>query len=98
MKSTLAVLTGAAALFLAGVAPQTAEAKIICKGRYQMTSHGPISTPYCEDNYLAAIAGYRSKAIRYNPSAKDEACQRSGHDPRLSDICAGHTDSNPFRR
>lgn len=97
MKSTLAILTGAAALILTGIAPQTAEAKINCKGRYQMTSHGPISSPYCEDNYLAAIAGYRAKVIRYNPSAKDEACEKVGHDPRVSDICLGHTDVNPFR-
>ncbi len=98
MKSTLAIFAGAAALFIAGVAPQTAEAKIICKGRYQMSSHGPISTPYCEDNYLAAIAGYKAKMIRYNPSAKDEACQKVGHDPRVSDICAGHVDSPDFTR
>ena len=57
MKSSFAILAGAAALILSGIAPQTAEAKIICKGRYQMTNYGPISTPYCEDNYLAAIAG-----------------------------------------
>ena len=99
MKSTFAILAGAAALILTGVAPQTAEAKIICKGRYQMTKHGPISTPYCEDNYLAAIAGYKSKAVRYNPSAKQEACERSGHDPRVRDICAGHNDyGDPFLR
>ncbi len=38
--------------------PHIAAAKIKCEGRYQVTKqYGLISTPYCEDNYLAAIDG-----------------------------------------
>ena len=97
MKSTSAIISGAAALLVASIAPQMVEAKIPCKGRYQVTRSGLISTPYCEDNYLAAIAGYNAKAVRNNPGAKYDACQRVGHDPRLYGICDEHFDS-PRRR
>lgn len=98
MKSTSAIFSGAAALLIASIAAQTAEAKIPCKGRYQVTRSGLISTPYCEDNYLAAIAGYNARAVRNNPSVKYEACRFVGHDPRLYGICDEHFDSPDRRR
>lgn len=79
--------------------PQLANAGIKCAGPNQVTSHGLISTPYCQDVYLAHIAGYSPKAILYNPSAKEEACNAVGNDNRVSYICAGYGFQNDvFRR
>ncbi len=75
----------------------SAQAKIKCEGRFQIVKgQGKISTPYCEDNYLAAVArSYGRKvsgsSIRHNPNLKSEVCRQVGHDYRLTDICAGHT-------
>ena len=89
LLSRLAVIAG----FLVGaLVPHAAEAKIKCDGHYQVTKYGLISTPYCEDNYLAAIAGYNAKALRTNPHVKQDACYEVGHDPRVYDICLDYTD------
>lgn len=84
------LLTAAAGAFLMiGAAAQPAQAGIKCAGPNQVTKYGLISSPYCEDVYLARIAGYHPKAILYNPSAKDEACNAVGHDNRVAHICQG---------
>lgn len=76
-------------------APTGAEAKIRCNGAYQVIKgSGEIATPYCGDNYLAKVArqfGMRvsAKAIRNNPSKKEEVCRLVGHDIRVQDVCAG---------
>ncbi len=78
--------------------PVPAEAKIRCKGPYQIIKGvGHLSTPYCEDNYLAAVAakyGSRvsAKSIRNNPNKKQEVCQLVGHDTRVSSICSQYND------
>lgn len=90
----LGLLLGGAALVL----PNPAEAKIRCKGQYQIIKGvGQLSTPYCEDNYLATVAaqyGSRvsAKAIRNNPNKKQEVCQFIGHDTRVSSICSQYND------
>ena len=92
------LLTAAAATFLvAGATAQPAQAGIKCAGPNQVTKHGVISTPYCQDVYLARIAGYPPKAILYNPSAKDDACDAVGHDTRVAHICQGHGFRNDSR-
>ncbi len=74
----------------------SAQAKIKCEGRFQIVKgQGTISTPYCEDNYLAAIARsygrkVSNRAIRQNPNLKADVCQQIGHDNRLTDICSGY--------
>ncbi len=74
----------------------SAQAKIKCEGRFQIVkSQGKISTPFCEDNYLAAVArSYGRKvsgaAVRRNPGLKASVCRQVGHDYRLTDICANH--------
>lgn len=96
MKQVL--VTVSAAVF--GIAASSAffathaEAKIRCEGQWQIVQGNKIATPYCGDNYLASVArGYGSKvsarAIRQNPSKKQEICRWIGHDPRVQDICAG---------
>jgi len=79
---------GSAAVLLAGPA-----AAIECDGRYQIVQGQRLSTPYCEDGYLAKVArqyGSRVSAggIRNNPNLKAETCRFMGHDTRVSDICA----------
>lgn len=92
----LSVITAAAAATALGVvlAAFPADAKIRCKGQFQVVQGNLIATPYCGDNYLAQVArGYGSsvtaRAIRQNPSKKQEICQWIGHDTRVQEICAG---------
>ncbi len=80
--------------FLAGfvLCTATADARIICRGGYQMSGGQEISTPYCNDEHLAQIArGRGSKvtaaAIRNNPNVKDEVCRLVGAVPPGSDYC-----------
>ncbi len=75
----------------------SAKAKIKCEGRFQVIkSQGKISTPYCEDNYLAAIArstyGRKvgNRELRQNPGLKARICRQIGHDSRLIEICSDH--------
>jgi hypothetical protein len=88
-----------AALPLLGMAHAPAYA-IKCDGRFQIVQGQPVSTPYCEDNYLAYVArtsGIRvsGAAIRQNPRLKDEVCHVVGSDPRVADICIGHVPDGP---
>lgn len=94
-----ALFTAAAAsMLITGMAAQPAEAAIKCDGPYQVSKYGPIRTPYCEDTYLAHVAGYSPAAVRHNPNIKQEACKRVGHYPRVSGICEGYGHDNHFRR
>lgn len=73
---------------------------IECDGRYQIVQGQPVSTPYCEDNYLAWVArqnGMRvsGRAIRNNPRLKDEVCHFVSSDHRVTDICIGHVPDGP---
>lgn len=86
-------LFGLSAVVLAGAAASPADAKIRCKGPYQVVSGaGEIATPYCEDTYLARIArsyGMKvsNRAVLYNPHKKEEACRFVGGDIRVQHIC-----------
>jgi hypothetical protein len=99
-KSALAL---ALAVGLPALAPATATAKIRCDGAYQIVDGSAIATPYCGDNYLAQVAnsyGSRvsARAIRNNPSTKQEVCRLVGHDIRVQDICAPYTSFGDQRR
>lgn len=94
MKYVFVPVVGALAAFAFDAQVSPAEAKIRCKGAYQIVQGSLIATPYCGDNHLARVAkGYGSKVsarqIRQNPSTKREICQWIGHDIRVQDICAG---------
>jgi hypothetical protein len=91
---TLAALGGA--MLVAFTAAVPADAAIRCQGRNQWNSAagGWISSPYCEDNLIAAVArahGMRvsNRAVRQNPNIKEEACRFAGSDNRINDLCAG---------
>lgn len=84
----------AAVLLPACVAVVTspANARIVCKGDYQVVSGNLISTPYCADNYVASVArqyGMRVSdvEIRNNPNKKREVCRFIGHDIRVAEHC-----------
>ncbi len=66
---------------------------ITCHGNYQVVAGNEISTPYCRDNALAAVArqyGYRvsDAEIRNNPSRKEEVCRALRDDNRVYTACA----------
>jgi len=56
-----------------------AEAAILCEGNFQILSGTAISTPYCQDENLAAVErkqgiGVSGEAVRRSPDAKRQAC------------------------
>jgi hypothetical protein len=72
-----------------------AAARINCDGPFQITSQGPIATPYCEEQTIAAVAqsrGWKVTAaeIGNNPLKKVYICQVLGSDIRLKGSCAGY--------
>jgi hypothetical protein len=105
MKRTALLLTAAASLLLAGAAPQTAGAAIKCRGPDQLVGGRWISTPYCQDNYIAYVAGtygirVSAVSVRQNPSVKSDICRQIGHDIRIKSYCAGYLpeDDSPVWR
>jgi hypothetical protein len=96
----LALCLGAGGLMIA--AAGGANAKIRCDGRWQINSGERISTPYCEDAYLARVAqSYGShvsaEALRQSPTTKRSICNFVGADIRVQDICSGWRDERPLR-
>lgn len=81
---TLAVVTSAPAV-----------AGIQCKGNFQVTKHGLIATPYCEEEQIARVArsyGWNVTAseVHNNPNTKVYICRHLGGDNRLKGSCAGY--------
>ncbi|MFO1172245.1 MAG: hypothetical protein U1E49_14920 [Hyphomicrobiaceae bacterium] len=79
---------------LQALAGSPAQAKIRCDGPYQIVGGSSLPTPYCEDNYLAAVArgygiGVSGAAIRHNFNTKQHVCYQIGHDIRVASICSG---------
>jgi hypothetical protein len=75
-------------------------AAIVCEGPYQVVGGNSISTPYCQDSYLAKVArsyGVRvsDAEVRENPGTKIRLCRFIGYDNRLSGICAGEIMHRP---
>lgn len=87
--------SAALALLAAGIAvtiSQSADAKIKCTDGYQLVDGAMLSTPYCRDNYVAAVARqYGLSApdakVRNNPNFKREICRWIGHDIRVKESC-----------
>jgi hypothetical protein len=88
-------LTGLAVLLLTAIVTSPAEARIECRGNFQVTKYGLIATPYCEEEQIAFVARrYGSKVtgaqVRNDPLTKVYLCQAIGHDLRLKGSCAGY--------
>ncbi|WP_245280091.1 hypothetical protein [Hyphomicrobium sp. 99] len=65
---------------------------IECDEDYQIVQGQPVSTPYCRDNYLAAVARtygfkYSDSTVRNNPARKEEICRFIGSDIRVHTAC-----------
>ena len=96
----LMATTGLVAITILLASTLSANAAIKCNGQFQVVrGNGEISTPWCEDNYLATIArayGWKvsNRAIRQNPNLKARVCRSVGHDSRLVEICSGYRSDN----
>jgi hypothetical protein len=82
-------------LALACALPAPASAAIICLDQFQYSGGRWISTPFCQDGYLAYVArehGARVSdwQIRENPEKKIRICQFVGFDVRAELPCAGY--------
>ena len=78
-----------------------AVARIECRGNFQITKYGPISTPYCEEKQIARVARSYGMAVtddevRNNPNTKVYLCQIIGGDNRLKGSCAGYNAPRGF--
>ena len=90
----------AAIVAMALVASPTA-ARIECRDNFQITKHGPISTPYCEERQIARVArsygiAVTDAEVRNNPNTKVYLCQRLGGDVRLKGSCAGYDEPRRY--
>ena len=91
--SRSAMLAVTALLTIAAASP--AAARIECRGNFQVTKYGLISTPYCEEEQIARVAqsyGQRvtGAEVRNNALTKVYLCQVYGYDTRLKGSCAGY--------
>jgi len=91
-----------ASIAFLGLSSAYAHAGIICHEGYQVVQGREISTPYCNDNYVAAVArkhgmDVSDSAVRNSPSVKDEVCRWAGHDPRIKEYCNSVDGADPDR-
>jgi hypothetical protein len=89
-----AALAAAAVLSVSLAAP--ASARIECKGNFQVTKYGLISTPYCEETEIARVArsygaNVSDAEVRENPMTKVYLCQVYGRDARLKGSCGAYS-------
>lgn len=96
----VSLIAGSAAV---SVISQPAEARIQCRGAFQLSGGNYIATPYCADLNLTRVArtyGIRVSFddIRFRQSAKERVCRAIGHDNRVSDACVGYRPEDGGRR
>jgi hypothetical protein len=77
---------------LAVFAISTPACAITCHGDFQVVNGEEISTPYCRDNAVAAVAreyGYHvsDKTVRNEPARKEERCRYLRSDIRVHPAC-----------
>lgn len=103
-KAICLCLAAAVSMGLAAGSALAGRYSLKCKGPYQIIrGHGEISTPFCEDNYLAQVAreygmNVSNRAVRENPNLKTDVCILVGHDIRVSNICIGFMPEDRNRR
>lgn len=71
---------------------QSAEARIKCSDGFQDVGGRMLSTPYCRDNLVAAVArqyGFDAPdaKVRNNPNFKRRICRFVGQDIRIKEAC-----------
>ena len=89
-KRSAAIYLATAGLAVTMVQP--AAATIKCLNGYQVVDGAMLSTPYCRDNLVAAVARqYGVNApdakIRNNPNFKRHVCRLVGQDIRIKEAC-----------
>jgi len=99
-NKTLSLLAIVLSAGLFGVDP--ADAKIVCRGAFQIVDGQPIATPYCEDTYVAEVAReygmlVSAREVRSNPGVKARVCRMIGHDNRVQSACAGYRNDSRRR-
>lgn len=77
----------------------SAAAAIRCNKGFQLVQGSEISTPYCQDEYLAVVArefGIRTTGarVRQDWGHKREICRLIGQDNRIRGACASENDSS----
>ncbi|WP_045836824.1 hypothetical protein [Hyphomicrobium sp. 99] len=92
MALRLNIKIGVSVALLAAGFAVPAEAGIACHRGYQMVQGSPLSTPYCQDQYVAQVANeYGFKAsperVRQDPIFKQTLCRYIGHDIRIKESC-----------
>lgn len=90
--SRAVTLFGGCAVAAVVINAGTAEAKITCKDQFQVSGGRLISTPYCQDEYLAEVAreyGIQTTGskMRNSFSAKVSVCRTVGYDIRVRENC-----------
>lgn len=86
-----------AVLLFTVLAASPAAARIECRGNFQITKYGPISTPYCQEKQIARVArsyGYAvtDAQVRNNPNTKVWLCGIIGNDNRLKGSCGAYSE------
>jgi hypothetical protein len=92
---TLPVACGVVVALLMALCVTPAEAKIRCKGIFQVNKSGLVSTQICRDREIARVArsyGWRvsDAEVRNKPLKKVEICQALGGDTRLQGACGAY--------
>lgn len=87
-RGLAALLVFSAAMLGAG----SANAAIKCDKGFQKVKGDFISTPYCQDEYLAQVArqygiSASGERIRNNPNYKRDVCRFVGRDIRVQQTC-----------
>jgi hypothetical protein len=100
ISSKLLTLVIAMSLFSV-FAASPATARIECRGNFQITKYGPISTPYCEEKQIARVArsygfAVTDAEVRNNPNTKVRLCQIIGNDNRLKGSCGAYSEPRAF--
>ena len=72
-----------------------AEARIECRGQFQVSKYGLISTPYCEEEQIARVArsygvNVTGAQVRNDALKKVYLCQTLGNDIRMKGSCGGY--------
>jgi len=85
----------ALAAMAALLAASPALARIECRGNFQVTKYGLISTPYCEEENIARVArsyGFNvtGAQVRNDALKKVYLCQIIGGDNRLKGACGAY--------
>jgi len=80
----------------------TADARIICRGQFQIVDGQAIATPYCEDSNVAAVAreygiAVSAREVRRNPGTKARVCRVIGHDNRVRSACLPYINTGKHR-